>query len=647
MKYYLVNHFFLKEGFSNGVSNYITSINNMLNYETQQLAKTEGMSQEQFRRYLANEVSEHESNYIIEAAESQASTLYIQRDKPVHIRLHCPFHLYKRVIRETPDETRYSLELRAIYKAQATSSPSHTLLELSRNDLDEQGIHVFKNPYPIQPIAQKTASPQFDVIFLTRFNKLKGIEFVNPILRLLPRSYKVLLIGKQEEKLWIDPSIECTVLVKDQIPNDEINQYLRNAKVSISLSKFENCSMVALESIANHTPVVCWDSTGTFEIAPPPVVNAIQYGDVFAFAERVIEIVQGNRVPTVDDFSSCLENVNEDYRKGMEHLVRFINKTTSAVYKGIDFREAHRDFYQLPYELRGRSWNEFDSQPLSIAICLSSKHMWEQLKSTVKKSLVHYLIVAPFDIPEESSEHSIKLDWEKDPSHLNNILGKQQVDAIFYDSEEFAAHLTACNLNSRYKAICSILRYDSLDNNTYFDRLTTDNTSYLQHITINSPLALQKVTQKRSVLICCSAHGVLTEQKKILANIKKILMIAGVEFARLYGGSHALRYDLDDDFFVFSNWIEATDIILLDNSALCSALKSKARLYTLGGNILHNKNVSLDIKKSENLSLSIQNDTATRKYVIDFLKTKSVTSAKENCFWFLDEIRAIKSRINY
>lgn len=383
----ILNHFPYKEGFSNGVINYTKSVISHSDEEFILLSKHAGESQKDYQERVSYILKrDFDSDFVtIESAESQASSLLIPRTYKVHTRLHFPFYFYKKVIGEKPDENRFSLEVRALIKSAAVSSPSFSLQKLMGDEVGYNDIHVFKNP--VDPSIKIAKTPlrerEIDVVFLLRFNSLKGISFLNTLLRLFPKEYKVFLVGKKEERFELDYRVKCSVTILDHIEGEEKFDLLRNSKVSISLSKYENCSMVILESIGAGVPIVCWNVGGNAEIAHPPVVNVVEYGDVFHFSKVINKIIVGEIKVSNEDFLKAKEIINDDFFKGTYHIERYMRNETDEIYKGIDFSSYHNCKY-LPYELRGESYCSLENRPLSFLLLYNNEKHKEHIKSLLE-----------------------------------------------------------------------------------------------------------------------------------------------------------------------------------------------------------------------------------------------------------------------
>ena len=367
MKKLIINHFVHNPNFSNGVTNYIRELNNVLDGEYITLDKPYSMSMSDFRTYISNFIK-GQSLSIIECAESQSPSLYLTNDVNVHIRMHCPYYLYKKVINEKPDETRFSDEVRAMYKAKAISSPSYGMLELLKDELNIDQIHVYKNPIQKKlNFFVELESKTIDVLLLSRFNKLKGNEYIDDLIQCLPSHYKIVIAGKQEEPIKLRQNYP-NVTILDHVEGDKKFQLLANAKVAISLSKFENCSMAILEALSVGTPVVAWDVGGNAEMAPPNILRVAQLGNIKEFVSLIN--LMSTREYLVKDFESVLDILNDDFYKGIKHVEEYVLGNISNVYKGIDFRPSHRSASSV-FDISHMLNNEIVS-PVNILLVTST-----------------------------------------------------------------------------------------------------------------------------------------------------------------------------------------------------------------------------------------------------------------------------------
>lgn len=341
-KYLMINHFVKDPNFSNGVSNYIKEVRSAARDSFEVWEKPYDMNMERFRVFIYNKIMSSSKEFdVIECAESQSPCLFLPNTFNVHVRMHCPFYLFKKVIREEPSESRFSDEVRAMYKAKAVSSPSHAMLDLLKEELDVDAIHVYKNPIQNRlKYFKKKNEKNIDVLFFGRFNKLKGNEYIDNIIQLLPESYRIVIAGKQEHPINFSrlyPNVE----ILDHIEGDAKFDLLSKAKVSISLSKFENCSMAILEALSVGTQVVAWDVGGNSELAPPPLLRLAQLGDI----REICDCIKNQMATHIQkgDFEKIVNAINKDFLSGFEHVKSFIQGETKTIYKGLDYSQDHYD----------------------------------------------------------------------------------------------------------------------------------------------------------------------------------------------------------------------------------------------------------------------------------------------------------------
>ncbi|MED0019520.1 glycosyltransferase, partial [Escherichia marmotae] len=143
-----------------------------------------------------------------------------------------------------------------------------------------------------------------------RFQELKGTKDINKILERLPANFKVLLIGPKSNLFKLDPSVKCSVEKKGEVIGDKRFELVKKAKCLIMPSQFENCSMVILESLACHVPVVAWDVGGNAEIAKPNILKCAKFGDYDDFAYKVNELI--STPPKIKFFQEAIANINTD-----------------------------------------------------------------------------------------------------------------------------------------------------------------------------------------------------------------------------------------------------------------------------------------------------------------------------------------------
>jgi glycosyltransferase involved in cell wall biosynthesis len=278
---------------------------------------------------------------IVEAPEVNCPTRLLPREYRVHIRLHCPNAFVRRYNERPPNVAQFRQELRVARTAQLVSSPSYALLQLLRPYLDGASIHVYKNPPPPpSPGMLPPGERPHDVVFMGNFSRLKGADFLNPLLKRLPARHSVVLAGRDSERFHVDPSVQCRVSVRPHIPGPERLALLAQARVALSLSRFENCSMMVLESLAAGTVVAGWDVGGHAEIADSRFIRLVRLGDLDALVS-VIAATAGDPYPSPPEFRAATTRVMDDFRRGWTQVwERARTGADGPIYRGVDRADA-------------------------------------------------------------------------------------------------------------------------------------------------------------------------------------------------------------------------------------------------------------------------------------------------------------------
>ena len=594
MNHLIVSHFPYTGKFSNGVINYIKSVSAVSDFSCEAIFKKEGESQNAFRSRLARSVIySYGEDVLIEAAESQASTLSVPMNYNIHIRMHCPFYLYKKIIKEEPDEKRFSEEVRAMYKAKVVSSPSHGMLELLKDELDVDKIHVFKNPIDLNNVDLNDAKKDIDVVFLLRFNRLKGSEYINPILRLIPERYNVYLVGKQEEKFHLDSRVRCRVTILDHVEGDEKYDILKRSKVSISLSKFENCSMVILESLGVGTPVVCWDVGGNSEIAPPSLLKAVDFEDIFMFAEKIIDTVSNygkELYPSNDEFSKVIESINKDFVDGYRFLENHINDKNN-IYKGLTYKSEHDSLEHTPYETRGLSWSSLEARPIKYLALVNTYDVACKIYSFFNCNKKKVKVFC-----RQSSEQLgviRNIDWLIKSGEIKTILDQEKPDVILLDDPKFTSDAAKNSFVTSLKWPVLFIR-PMLDG-FLVDRFGWSRDSYFscRKIRINSKVTIDRNVSDARVLVVSSENSKLS--RCALNKIKGLLKDQyGIEYAYVNAsmGYSDVYYSAIETDHHSLGMNEITDVIYVDDSICFEHLLVEVNVYSWGDPVfLNNKNI--------------------------------------------------------
>lgn len=414
---------------SHGIHNYNINLIKYFkdnNIDFDYYANDSKLSPDQFRVAVSAYV---EKNYgtdevIIEAPEVKASTLLISNDYDIHVRMHTPGAVAQKYDNVCINRDLFGQELEAIHRAKFVSSPSYGLLKELREYLNRNDISVYKNPFNNSIEISDYSDKEFDCIFMGRFQTIKGVEYINDVLKLLPDYFKVVLLGNNASKFKLEPNVSCTVILVEEISGEERFEYVKKSKVLMQLSKFENCSMVNLESIACGTVVCAWDVGGNSEMAPPEVIKIVPSFNVEYFA-RQVELIVSQPYPLKNEFLSALDAIDEDFRKGISSYT----KNSNFKYTGLNLSGMHTYNVDL---LRGklieshdREYKKFGQRIFGFS--LSNEHIEEMWMPIINKFNSDYLFVCrrplgfmyKFNNPYHVDKNKFKMfDWIKYPNLL-------------------------------------------------------------------------------------------------------------------------------------------------------------------------------------------------------------------------------------
>lgn len=262
---------------------------------------------------FANRVSELYDipGNIVEIPESYAPYFQIKRAK-LHVRLHGMDIVLKWKQGQKVLAERFYKEKTTIERADYISSPT-----LENWNETQKFINlppkkcVYPNPIPAPTIKSKIEK-SIDVLFVGRFVKLKGIEFLREIQnqcnsKIVIYSSKIDLYNRLTFK-WID----AKKYEKDKI--------LSMSKVVIIPSLYESFSMVKFEALACGCNVVTWDTC-------PYVLNdEIDYGVTRAKYPQVDDfckcILEALTIHKIKEYSDMYNKINNKLRNGLSLIVK-------------------------------------------------------------------------------------------------------------------------------------------------------------------------------------------------------------------------------------------------------------------------------------------------------------------------------------
>lgn len=316
----------------------------------------EGLDRQAFREKVRDIVtSHHPDDVVVEAPEARASTLLVPEEYAVHVRVHCPLALAQHHESVAVDHDALHEELSVIRRASLVSAPSYTMAREIHDALPDVTPLVFRNPPPVVP-SLSAARKSIDVIVLSRFQRVKGADYLVPILRRLPRDMRVLLVGDGMDYLPLGRRIRCHVERRPELSGAERFELLARARVALVPSRFESFSMVVAESLACGTTAVAWNSGAAAELAPPPFVRIATEGDFDVLGQALLETCRAGdgEYPSRQQFSVQAERLREDFERGVKFAIEYAHTSVRPPFAPSPEYSAEHPGYVQPAPVLGR-----------------------------------------------------------------------------------------------------------------------------------------------------------------------------------------------------------------------------------------------------------------------------------------------------
>ncbi len=341
MRYLVVNPY----GPAYGVTSYSRLIARILasRVDVDYVGNDQGMSFEVFRDHVSDYVRARYApdDVVIETPEARAAALHLADEYRLHVRLHAAGAIGELGNGWPVDPDRLDTELGLVDRATVISASSYAVLDQMAGLMDTSPVHVFKNPADRTIRHLPPSRKDVDLLFMGRLERLKGADFLVPLLERLPASFRVVLIGPGVEAFRTPPSVRCHVEAGPAIVDHSRFELLARVRVFLMLSRFENCSLAVLESLAAGTLVVGWDVGGNAEIAPPPLIRLVPLGNLGALEAAVVDACQ-SPYPTPADFEGVTETLISDFERGWAGVWdRLTTGRQRPPFKGLSHRYSH------------------------------------------------------------------------------------------------------------------------------------------------------------------------------------------------------------------------------------------------------------------------------------------------------------------
>lgn len=231
-----------------------------------------------YRKKVYKKMKELEDTVdIFEVADWGGEAIYYlsERKKPVIIKLHTPFSIWKKYNQVKVDDV---WKLREIYEnaslnlADALYSCSNSLAQKIQTEYKvDNKIEVIHNPIILNKDITTEKNKDKTLVFIGSLEERKGVinlsEILNSIFEMY-NDYKFIFIGKDTNRNRYNISTKLIILnnIKDkfkenviftgQLNHAEIKQYIRRASLAIFPSLYENFPYVMIETINEGCPVL-------------------------------------------------------------------------------------------------------------------------------------------------------------------------------------------------------------------------------------------------------------------------------------------------------------------------------------------------------------------------------------------------------
>lgn len=287
VNYILINPF---GEITNGVNTYTKMSKSILDtygVKNSIIQNTYGMKIPEFREYCREKIERdfNPINTIVECPETNSACLNLSKNYFLHVRMHTPMAICQLFDDVEMDIKRFSDEIEQIKQSSIATSPSYGLINIMINYMPNFGFSKFINPMIPLSIDSQNQTKNYDIILMFRAQNLKGLQFIPEVVEKLSiKGYKVLLIGSGMTKIPFKNN--GNIITHEHINSKDRYNFLINSKCALILSKFENCSMAILESIALGVPVVAWNVGGNTEFSHE-AVSTVPLGDIDGLIEMV------------------------------------------------------------------------------------------------------------------------------------------------------------------------------------------------------------------------------------------------------------------------------------------------------------------------------------------------------------------------
>lgn len=328
-KYYIANPF---PYINHGITNYVNSSLNILRASGLDAYEIINEEKKFNRDDFAKKIEGSCRGNIVEIPDTHGMFPNGSSILDLHVRLHAPILQLEKLNQKKLSKERFFRELSTIKKSGLISSPTlANIFAYHENGLDRDvRVLNFPNPLHIDFDKIKNNKKDIDIVFIARFERLKGIDLFVQFLCHLPKEVKVVLLGVKEENFQYFSKFKftCELELVGWVTNEVKENYLARSKICLMLSRFESFSMVVAEGLANKCHVVTWNISGAAEAFANSSVKFIKPFDVRILSAAVLDLLSENQ-PSIEDVKEFFDYNNKKYVEGIKNIVSNSSSTIS------------------------------------------------------------------------------------------------------------------------------------------------------------------------------------------------------------------------------------------------------------------------------------------------------------------------------
>ncbi|PSO04524.1 hypothetical protein B9Q12_02295 [Candidatus Marsarchaeota G2 archaeon ECH_B_SAG-G06] len=147
---------------------------------------------------------------------------------------------------------------------------------------------------------KKEEEKRFDIVFVGRFQKVKGLDILLKALKILNLRLKVNIVGIEnpQEKQWCEKLVGTSAMLTFSgfVNREQMPEVYRSAKILVLPSRYETFGLPVLEAMACGTPVVASGVGGVLELVKKEWGMLVPPNDVISLARAIKNALNDQRL---------------------------------------------------------------------------------------------------------------------------------------------------------------------------------------------------------------------------------------------------------------------------------------------------------------------------------------------------------------